>query len=582
MNRETKMLHFQIKATGITTSDDGQEFGQIECYGAIFNNIDQGNDRINKGAFTRTIQNSKARAQAREKKYILPILWQHDEKELIGGWYDLKEDNIGLLCNGEIALATQRGREYYALAKAGMSDQFSIIYDVPTGGAKYDKSGVRDLTEIRLFSIDVVTFAMNDETSLIGIKNLNGTLEYKSVCGDTSLPIGPRDEEWDGDEAKKQIFDYAQKDNGTFDIDKLKKCFMQLTGDPQLKGSWGYPFVYIKDGSPVINVHSIVEKVALMQGARNADPGEDKEGIKKNIEVLYTRINKKYPDDPELIPPWKDDGKSMNKPKQRKTLLEHYNEEMAEDLIRDWQDVFVCALTGAIFDAFTIGDQPEQDVSEALDAFKEIVLAKFVAPAIECDLSQYLADRDSGYNPAENTFHSGANDGYYSYMSRSTRNQQRKAGRAISAATQTMLDEHTKSLHGMAKKAKTDMQAHTNDMHDMIDDMAGKSLDLRSFKAGRAISATNAQQLHDMADKAMSIMQEHTKSVRSAANDLANRIQGSEAPLYADGEGVADDDQQEGKSLARLFSLRKSNNEGEIKEEDIIGALASLKAVRAK
>src|SRR6266581_3663626 len=144
MTRETKTLHLPVKATGITTNEQGSEFGQIEAYGAIFNNIDEGNDRIQKGAFTRTIQNSKSRAKSRQTKYILPMLWQHDTHELIGG------------------------REYYELAKAGMTDQFSITYDVPAGGAKYDKSGVRDLTELRLYSVDPVTFAMNDTTYLVG------------------------------------------------------------------------------------------------------------------------------------------------------------------------------------------------------------------------------------------------------------------------------------------------------------------------------------------------------------------------------------------------------------------------------
>jgi HK97 family phage prohead protease len=142
--RETKTLQFKIKATGIQTTDDGQEFGQIEAYGAAFNNVDEGNDRILPGAFTRTIQNSKARAKAREKKYVLKMLWQHDANEVIGGWYDLKEDASGLLAKGDIALATQRGREFYELAKAEMIDEFSIIYDIPSGARSIGTALVLD------------------------------------------------------------------------------------------------------------------------------------------------------------------------------------------------------------------------------------------------------------------------------------------------------------------------------------------------------------------------------------------------------------------------------------------------------
>jgi HK97 family phage prohead protease len=173
--RESKTLSFQVKATGITTNEQGQQVGKIEAFGAIYNNVDDGNDRILPGAFTRTAKNSKSRADARNNPYVLKMLWQHDTHELIGGWYELDTDNPkGLRSLGDVLLATQRGLEYYELAKAGMSDEFSIIYDIPAGGAKYDKSGVRDLTEIRLFSIDPVTFGMNDQTYTVGVKSRKG------------------------------------------------------------------------------------------------------------------------------------------------------------------------------------------------------------------------------------------------------------------------------------------------------------------------------------------------------------------------------------------------------------------------
>lgn len=471
MSRENKTLYFQIKATDIRTDENGQEFGQIECYGAIFDNIDEGNDRINKGAFSRTIQNSKARSKSRGRKYILPILWQHDTNELIGGWYDLKEDDTGLLCKGEIALATQRGREYYALAKAGMSDQFSIIYDVATGGAKYDKSGVRDLTELRLFSIDVVTFAMNDETRLVAVKSM----QYKSVCGDTSLPIGPRDESWDGSKAKKQIFAYAENSDGTINSSKAKKCFLQLDGDATLKGSYGYPFCYVEDGSPRISVGGVKACAGALSGGRGASTsGGDIDGMRGKVATMYSRINKKYPDDPELTPPWKDDGKASMNRRQFKTLMEHFSEEQAADLCEDWQDVFVCSLTCAIWDAFTIGDQPASDVSEALDAFKELVMTKFVPQAIECDLSGYLEENTANYSysSAENTMHNGSSDGY-GYMSRVLR-MERKAGKPISAANQSNIDDHVANVHDLANQASKSMKASMKALHDAADAFADK------------------------------------------------------------------------------------------------------------
>lgn len=466
MNRETKTLAFQIKATGVTTSEDGQQFGQIEAYGAAFNNVDEGNDRILPGAFKRTIANSKERAQKRDKKYVLKMLWQHDANEIIGGWYDLSEDATGLRAKGDIMLATQRGREFYELAKAEMIDEFSIIYDVPQGGAKYDKSGVRDLTELRLFSIDPVTFPMNDDPHTIKVKSM----EYKSVCGDTSLPIGPRNESWDGSKAEKQIFAYAEKADGSIDASKAKKCFLQIDGDSSLKGSYHYPFCYVENGSPRISVGGAKACAGALSGGRGASTsGGDIDGMRSKVATMYSRINKKYPDDPELTPPWEDDGKSMNR-RQFKTLMEHYNEEMAEDLLEDWQEVYVCSLTCAIIDAFTIGDQPESDISEALDTFKELVLTKFVAQAQEVNLSQYLSDNTYSYSSAANAMY-GSGDSY-GYMSRSTRTQQRKAGRAISATNQSAIDDHVANVHDMANKAMKDMKANMKALHDAADSFA--------------------------------------------------------------------------------------------------------------
>lgn len=552
------MLHFQVKANGISVNAQGQEVGEIEAFGAIYGNIDDGNDRVIAGASKRTIHNSKTRAKSRNKDYILPMIWNHDTEHFmpLGGWYDVDGDNPeGLLGKAHVLLTTQAGREYYELAKAKMVDTFSVIYDIPAGGAKYDKSGVREITEWRIFSIDPVIFPMNDETRLVSVKSM----EQKSVCGDTSLPIGPRNESWNGAKAKKQIFDYATSEDGTIDATKAKKCFLQVDGDTSLKGSYKYPFCSIENGSPRISVGGVKACAGALAGDRGASvEGADIVGMRKKVETLYARINKMYPDDPELEATWEDDGKSMSKPMQRKTLAEHYNQQMAKDLLEDWQDVFVCSLTCAIYDALTIGDQPEQDIAEALDAFRQLVLEKFVTQAVEVGLSAYLESNGYSYDPGLYTMHNGSDDDY-SYMSRSTRMHQ-KAGRSISASNQAVIDEHVKTLKSTAKQAKADMQNHVDAMHDAIDGMAGgKSLGTPAHKAGRSLSATNADKLHDMTDKAMSIMQEHTKSIAKAANTLASSLSGR------DEDGDSGNDEDEDPQLEKSFQ----------------NALSSIKALSA-
>lgn len=546
MSRETKTIQFKIKAEGISTNAQGQEIGKIEAFGAMYNNVDDGGDMILPTAFSRTVKNSKARAQSRNRPYLFKMLWQHQTDQVIGSWYDVDPfDPEGLRCKGDILLATTKGREFYELAVAEMMDEFSIIYEVMDGGAKYTKDGVRELSELRLFSIDPVTWGMNDRTYMVGVKGNGTDLEQKTVCGNTSGPIGPRDEKWSGSAAEKWIWSKALDEDGKVKSAIAKKYFMKLDGDPTLKGSYGYAF-WIDDHISVGGVKAVAN---ALSGARNADAGEDTAGMKKKVETLYRRISAKYKDDPELIPPWKDDGKGNNRRMERKTFAEHYNDEMAQDLLEDWQDVYVCALTCAIFDAFTIGDQPESDISQALDDFKATVLSKFVAQGVECGLSDYLEDHGYSYTPGLNTLQNGSDDGKYGYglgyMSRSNDLQQ-KAGKPISAANQKIIDDHVKSMKAMAKKAKADMQAHTDSMHDDIDAMSGdndgKSLGTPASKAGRSLSTANADKLREKVDKAMSIMQEHTKALTKAANNLGN------AMSYGDSNDEDEDPQIE-KSL---------------------------------
>lgn len=364
--RQTKIISFTTEAKGISTNELGQEIGKIEAFGAIYGNEDDGGDRIIKGAFDRTVKNSKSRAKSRNNPYLFKMLWNHSQDDLIGGWYDVDPgDPKGLRCWGDVLLSTQRGREFYELALAKMADQYSIIYDIIRGdkdnpGARYDEKGVRELLQLRLFTIDPVSLAMNDQTETIDVKSNEG----------------------------------------------------------------------------------------------------------KNMD-------------------------EKDKPPQRKTLLEHYNEEMAEDLLEDWQDVYVCALTGAIFDAFTIGDQPQADISQALDDFKELVLSKFVTQAIDCNLSQYLSDNGYSYTPGLSQMLNGSDDGYYGYMSR-RKLPSVKRNVAISAANQSNIDTHVADLHAKADDAITMMRQamqHVKAIHAQADNFAstmagGKDDDEEEDKPG--------------------------------------------------------------------------------------------------
>ncbi len=69
--RERKSFTLQVK-----TFDDAA--GRITGYLSTFDNIDEGGDRVRHGAFKRTLAYKYAYKTKNNKRYLMPLLWQHD------------------------------------------------------------------------------------------------------------------------------------------------------------------------------------------------------------------------------------------------------------------------------------------------------------------------------------------------------------------------------------------------------------------------------------------------------------------------------------------------------------------------
>lgn len=134
--------------------------GEVSGYGAIFNNIDKGLDRIQRGAFKKTLKG----------KANLPMLFSHDQARPIGVWSELKEDSHGLAVAGRISNTTT-GQDVRTLAKDGAVTGLSIGY-WPTKADYVDD--VRVLKEIELIEVSVVAIPMNDLARISGIKSALG------------------------------------------------------------------------------------------------------------------------------------------------------------------------------------------------------------------------------------------------------------------------------------------------------------------------------------------------------------------------------------------------------------------------
>ena len=154
MNR--KSFNLEIKAV--------QEDGFFSGYGAVFGNIDWYNDVILPGAFTASL------AKWRAKNKMPPVLWNHNDSEPIGVYTNIYEDEKGLYVEGKLLIDdVPRAKSTHALLKAGAIDGLSIGYS--TKKANQQGNGVRELVEVDLGEISIVTQPANERSVITSVKS---------------------------------------------------------------------------------------------------------------------------------------------------------------------------------------------------------------------------------------------------------------------------------------------------------------------------------------------------------------------------------------------------------------------------
>lgn len=137
--------------------------GTFTAYGNVFGVKDHAGDITVKGCFANTI------AQHKSEGTMPRLLAQHGHRQMpIGIITDMIEDEKGLRFEGQFCVETQAGAEAYALCKMGAIDQFSIGYATikETLTAKGNM-----LEELDVKEISLVTFACNEESTLVDIKS---------------------------------------------------------------------------------------------------------------------------------------------------------------------------------------------------------------------------------------------------------------------------------------------------------------------------------------------------------------------------------------------------------------------------
>lgn len=169
------MLKKNLKNVEFKAKQEGGVF-QVEAYASTFGNIDAGRDIVEKGAFTKTIQENNRRIKA---------LFNHDWNQVIGKPLEVMEDSKGLYTKTQF-IDTPKSREIYELVKEDIVNELSIGYDIVKNS--YDKENkINKLKELKLYEYSFVTFAMNEMAQVTDVKSLIDEIKAGRMLSDKNV-----------------------------------------------------------------------------------------------------------------------------------------------------------------------------------------------------------------------------------------------------------------------------------------------------------------------------------------------------------------------------------------------------------
>ncbi len=136
--------------------------GSFEGYASLFGQKDMGGDIVAKGAFAASLEKRGAGG--------IRMLFQHDPSEPIGVWRKIIEDARGLFVRGQLLPQVAKSREILALMREGALDGLSIGFRTVRGKSDR-KNSTRQLLEVDLWEISIVTFPMLPQARISSVKS---------------------------------------------------------------------------------------------------------------------------------------------------------------------------------------------------------------------------------------------------------------------------------------------------------------------------------------------------------------------------------------------------------------------------
>ncbi len=127
--------------------------GRFAGYASVFGKADESGDVVMPRAFRKSL--------GLRGKHRIKMLFQHDPKDPVGTWDTIREDGFGLWVEGRLVPEVPRADALRRLIARGAVDGLSIGFRT-VKSTRQAKTGHRQLWEIDLWEISIVTFPMMD------------------------------------------------------------------------------------------------------------------------------------------------------------------------------------------------------------------------------------------------------------------------------------------------------------------------------------------------------------------------------------------------------------------------------------
>jgi HK97 family phage prohead protease len=161
----------KIKGINSGFSDADTKQGIVSGYFAMFNNKDLDGDVIEKGSFTKTVQE-----RGPNGKQLIKYLLDHKKDQVVAKITELYEDEKGLRYTAKIG-SHSLGQDFLKMVESELLNQHSFGFSIIKN--QYDQqSKVNRIKEVAMFEGSAIQFlGANPETTFIELKEITDALD---------------------------------------------------------------------------------------------------------------------------------------------------------------------------------------------------------------------------------------------------------------------------------------------------------------------------------------------------------------------------------------------------------------------